>query len=523
SPVQNAPYTLTLDDGSVIEGTLDASGKATIENMPAGQYTIQYGEDSREFEPVENTTANPLFGKISPEQAVKMVESGDTDLLNQAGDIAEGAGDWLWGTLQGDFNKDPSTTQIVVGTIISMIPVIDQVMDCRDVCANMAILTDEDDKNDSDGWLALTLTAIGLVPILGSALKGTFKVIIKNAGASLDAAFAILRKLGKGDPEKFLKNLDWAKLTSDATNASKQLLNTMKDSLQTILNSWFMRKLLDNNALKSIEDGLGKMSAFEKRLGDGINQGMGRIRGYVDEALAGQSKGRLATGNTSSPLKAKTAELDASTIPLPYEIKKGLSAFDSSPIIFKRIHKDGQQEGMWPDSYTLMPDGKPMGSIEGIMPAKFKGIKKLPADAQKRIDEGWPDIASRADFANFTNLEAATLPKGTKIYRIIDEGTSEATKKNSGSYWAFDLPSTKTQWRKDYAVKDSWNDNGHYIEHTLEEDLKVWTGGVAGQRYEEFNTDNFYLEGGNTQIFAEYGLLKDAQIQPQLTNWPDAI
>jgi hypothetical protein len=36
------------------------------------------------------------------------------------------------------------------------------------------------------------------------------------------------------------------------------------------------------------------------------------------------------------------------------------------------------------------------------------------------------------------------------------------------------MPKNKTQWRKDYAVKDSWNDNGYYIEETVGPDgLKV--------------------------------------------------
>ncbi|RZG10520.1 hypothetical protein EXT47_23760, partial [Pseudoalteromonas sp. CO342X] len=72
-----------------------------------------------------------------------------------------------WGTLQGDFNQNPSTSQIVVGTLISMIPIIDQVMDLRDIIANVMLLTDDDEANDTDAWLAFTLTGIGLVPVVG--------------------------------------------------------------------------------------------------------------------------------------------------------------------------------------------------------------------------------------------------------------------------------------------------------------------------------------------------------------------
>jgi len=164
-----------------------------------------------------------------------------------------------------------------------------------------------------------------------------------------------------------------------------------------------------------------------------------------------------------------------------------------------------------------------MGATEGKMPTEFKGIKNLPAGVLGKMKEGWPDIIKKDDFENFTYLEAVKLKKGTTIYRIIDEGTSEATRKQSGGYWALELPNSKTEWRKEFAVKDSWNDNGHYIKHKLEDDTQVWKGGVVGQAYEEVDGKKFYLQGNNTQIFVKPGLITGDQIKPRLTNWEDVI
>lgn len=66
-------------------------------------------------------------------------------------------------------------------------------------------------------------------------------------------------------------------------------------------------------------------------------------------------------------------------------------------------------------------------------------------------------------------------------------------------------------------MKIIWNDNGHYIEHVLEQDTKVWTGVVAGQRYKTHEGKKFYLQGGENQIFIKSGLLKDKKIKPKLT------
>lgn len=183
---------------------------------------------------------------------------------------------------------------------------------------------------------------------------------------------------------------------------------------------------------------------------------------------------------------------------------------------FNRNHLDGDPK----DPYTLMPDGKPMGAKEGAMPSEFKGVKKLPADYEKLRAEGYPDIETREDFANFSTIEAKELPPGTKIYRIVDEGSSEMSKGNSGCYWTKELPTSKTEWRKNFAVKDSWNDNGYYVEHTVGPDgLKVWEGKTAGQRYRKHNGKRFFLEGGETQLYIDYGIIEN--LQPKPTNWPD--
>ncbi|WP_226899472.1 contractile injection system protein, VgrG/Pvc8 family, partial [Pseudoalteromonas maricaloris] len=248
SPIMGAPYTIRFANGTELTGYLDDSGKAKIENAPPGQYTVQYGEDKRDYLPEDNRPKNPLYGQITPAQAAEMVRSGNTAPLIEANGIATQAGDWLWGTLQGDFNQNPSTSQIVVGTLISMIPIIDQVMDLRDIIANVMLLTDDDEANDTDAWLAFTLTGIGLVPVVGSAVKGVGKVILKNTGESLSAALAVLRKLGKGDPVKYLRDINWQDLGKQSATEVKNIVKGLRDSLDDMSTSWHYDLLLPDAA-----------------------------------------------------------------------------------------------------------------------------------------------------------------------------------------------------------------------------------------------------------------------------------
>ena len=308
-PVKNAPYTLTLADGTEIEGTLDDSGQAELENMPTGQFTVQYGEDTREYAPVDNTKPNPLYGKISPANAVALVEAGDTSLLDEAGSLAASAGDWLWGTLQGDFNENPSTSQIVVGSIISMIPVIDQIMDCRDVCANVMVLTDDDKANDTNGWIALTLTGIGFIPVLGSAVKGVGKVIVKNAEGAISLAAATLRKLGKGDPITYIKNIDWQDLGKQAAALIKEKVTAIRDALHSISDSWILRETLSDKALASIKQNADRLDEVLPKIDEGIASATNLIEAKANKAVKAYEGELPHRGRTGEVKKVKTNEV----------------------------------------------------------------------------------------------------------------------------------------------------------------------------------------------------------------------
>ena len=55
--------------------------------------------------------------------------------LQKGKETANDIADWLWVVIQGDFASEPSTAQVVTGTVVSMIPFVDQICDVRDICA----------------------------------------------------------------------------------------------------------------------------------------------------------------------------------------------------------------------------------------------------------------------------------------------------------------------------------------------------------------------------------------------------
>lgn len=110
--------------------------------------------------------------------------TGDEEGQEQENEPSSNPFVWFWEAIEGDFNDDRSTAQILVDAGISMIPLVDQVCDLRDLIANCRKLAK--DRTDIWNWVALVLTLIGLFPSLGSLVKGVLKIF-----------FGFVRKVGE--------------------------------------------------------------------------------------------------------------------------------------------------------------------------------------------------------------------------------------------------------------------------------------------------------------------------------------
>ncbi|MDG2814890.1 hypothetical protein P7M23_22740, partial [Vibrio parahaemolyticus] len=224
---QGATYTLKDQSGAVFEGTLDNNGKASVGGVAPGEFAIEYGEDSRDFMPNVPTKTNPNFNPSANAQLIiEETKKGEVGFWENAWTRMSGAASWIWGVILGDFNDDASVEQIIANTALTMIPVVDQAADVRDLSANIMTLLSEEERDKPENWLALSLTLVGCVPTFGSAVKGTCKVALKGGkGTSKDTLLAVLRGMGKGDPEKFLRTLDWV-------NYAKQTSQIVSDVLK---------------------------------------------------------------------------------------------------------------------------------------------------------------------------------------------------------------------------------------------------------------------------------------------------
>ncbi|MCG7554807.1 hypothetical protein [Pseudoalteromonas sp. Of11M-6] len=75
------------------------------------------------------------------------------------------------------------------------------------------------------------------------------KVTLKNTGESFCAALAVLRlftqrKVGKGDPVKYLRDINWQDLGKQSATEVKNIVKGLRDSLDDMSTSWHYDLLL---------------------------------------------------------------------------------------------------------------------------------------------------------------------------------------------------------------------------------------------------------------------------------------
>lgn len=233
----------------------------------------------------------------------------------------EDALDWFWGVLQGDFNEDPSLSQTVVGAVVTAIPIIDQIADIRDVIANLGKVSK--DVEDKWAWVALVITLIGLIPVLGSLLKGVFKIVAKAArtGAkhlddALEMVLAIIRGAGKGDPVRYLKNLPIGDHTRQVVKHFNEIIDKLIFGISDVRHSWLAKTFFSEKAkrLELVEQQILKLKAKGQ---EKIPEVMTFLKAELDKLLARVKPAKVdGTTDTANTLAHSSKPL----LRLEYEV-----------------------------------------------------------------------------------------------------------------------------------------------------------------------------------------------------------
>lgn len=281
-----------------------------------------------------------------------------------AGQAMVDGGKWLWGALQGDFNKSPTTGQIITGGIISLIPIVDQACDVRDLIANCLDLNDAESREDSAKWMALGLTCVGFVPEFGSAVKTVAKVGFKEGTQLL----GLLKHM-----EWIEKNFQKLKMACPWGYAPIEWLRKY---------DWVGQlQKAGQRAQKAFENALQKARTALKYAIGGIRT---RLQQLVElfQAIAGKIAAVMT--ELGQKLKAKIGEMLGSA-------KKQAGNYDATPGKAPNKHMQGEAE----------PPKGPPGKPPRMDPHKPKCFK--PGDDLKK---GWKGDPNKLEKEFYEQLKA---------------------------------------------------------------------------------------------------------------------
>jgi len=426
---------------------------------------------------------------------------------------ARASGEWLWETLQGDFNEQQTTGQIVTGTVISMIPLVDQVCDVRDLIANCKKIN----ENDTEvwPWVCLGLTLVGCFPTLGSLVKGSGKVMFLSVRK---AHFNELSKAG-----------NYNRLLDGSITQLNRFLDTpaVRGTLQTlrIYNPYHylagkideLKGMLSTSSLLEVMDKLIKVtrSLFDTVTNWGPSSLQRPVAKLWDTLVAVRSKANTMLAKALKPLNDILERLANR---LRVEGDNAFRAHVGDNAHFYGAARASEELALFKRE---RPDWVDVNAVRPRYPAldEFENVKALK--------EGWPDIsetsknlALKNKFDTFDkSMRATEIPSGTVLYRVVDPSSSD-----NNICWMrkaeFDKLTSKSDWRRRFAVWKSWNENGEYVTYTIPpgQPLKVWEGRAGTQQNKK--APEYTLEGGAVQIVLDPSQLKKEYTGPrQKTGW----
>lgn len=405
-----------------------------------------------------------------------------------------GLGEWIWGALQGDFNEDRSVGQIGFDMVISLIPIVDTVMDVRDLCGN--IRQYRKDPTSKVTLFFIATTVVGFVPEIGTVVKSVLRIVwvylkpliktaedIKN---SSKLAAAAARACDDALPKitEYLQHNRVAKWATEGKlpDVYKFVAKTLREATDKLSPATLSRLL--NDKLHDLKVLLEKIRPIVPST---IREQIDDLLKFVDTQRRGISEAiQEFTEPVRTVLKVVAKKLDDHAWRVEvYRTNRGwvapISESGSAKLINAHPPKWAKKlEGPLPHPPLEMKEKQ----IEGLM-------KKHPSHPQ--LDE---ELV--ATFSARGGLRADSIKGPAKLYRIVDPSNEGA-----GIFWVseaeFNALKNRDEWRSRFAVKPHWNQNGWFVEYEVKagETLHVWRGPAASQRLEG---TNFCLEGGGEQI-----------------------
>lgn len=205
-------------------------------------------------------------------------------------DIIDDAVDFLKSLILGDFVEEQPVSAQVVGGLIALIPVVQQVMNARDVSGILFRINRKGGfaKATRDDYMGLGFAALAVIPEAGSVFKMVFKPLWKErrlAGAALRTGMEMIERLlgmAKGGAVKWIKALEWGALTEQAIAGVNAALDAMEEMLVYLTEPhWWVPEQL----VEVAKDVLPGVRAMKGQIAQPLAKAVEAVHGFVTDLL----------------------------------------------------------------------------------------------------------------------------------------------------------------------------------------------------------------------------------------------
>lgn len=418
-----------------------------------------------------------------------------------------GLGEWIWGALKGDFNSERSAGQIGFDMVVSLIPIVDTICDLRDLCANVRQY--RKDPTNKITLFFIATTVVGFIPEFGTIVKSVLRLVwiylkplVKHADDITNASkltAAANRACDTALPKitEYLQHSRVAKWATDGKlpDIYKFVAKTVRDASDTVSSSTLNR--LVNSKLNDLKALLLKIRPI---VSSPIREHIDDLLKFVDtkrQAMSGAIQEFSGPARTVLRVVAKRLDDQAWRVDI-LRTNRGWIA---------PISESGS---------ARLINAKPPKWVKKLAGEMEFPPLELEADAMKALMKQHPNhpplrnsiVETFSGKGGGMRADAITGP--AKLYRIVDPSNEAA-----GIFWLseaeFKAIKTRHEWRRKYAIKPEWNQNGWVVEYEVKagETLPVWRGPAASQ---DLKGTNHYLEGGGEQIVFSPGS-RDEMVQ----------
>jgi len=405
-----------------------------------------------------------------------------------------GLGEWIWGSLQGDFNGDRTNGQIGFDMVVSLIPVVDTICDIRDLCAN--IRQYRKDPSNKVTLFFIATTVIGFFPEIGTVAKSALRLVwiylkplIKHADdiTNVSKLMAAANRACDAALPKITEYLQHNRVVKWATHGKlpdmyQFVAKTIREAAEKFSPAMLGRLL--NEKLDDLKALLQKIRLIVP----------GTIRQEIDELVKWiDTKGR-----------AMVSAVQKFVQPLRVVLKVLAKKLDDQAWHVQTYRTNrGWIAPMSESGSAKLINAKPPKWVKKLSPPMDHPALQMKAAEIQALNKAHPDHPPLQEwlvrtFSERGRMRADAIKGPAKLYRVVDPSNE-----GGGIFWLsekeFKAIKNRDEWRSKSAVKPEWNQNGWFVEYEVKagEELRVWRGPAASQ---ELKGTDHYLEGGGEQI-----------------------